>query len=289
MHAEQDCVRRRRIGNAFYFRALASSAGGPRRCDASGGCFLFKNSDQSLEGERTPERIIALGLDPGDEAVRADLAASTQAGEEGTQARVETLRRGSKRGAPKHTWSAPVLDQAACLVAILSLDDPLRRPSVPAPDKAEVRIPDSTSIPVRSRHFFFVTDAKPNRVIPFETAEGVVVDGSTVIPAGSLVAAFVDQASDVKEFGRGAKGQLQLRYLVLRDGTRVPLRGTVDLHGQSVKKGEMVAIGVLFGGGAAGAVTGSGFAIPAGTLLHAEVDGEQHIRANESTSGVAAK
>ncbi len=160
------------------------------------GVSLFKNTDQSVEGEREEERIIALGLGPGDEAVRSDLTPSTQEGNAGTQVRVETLRGGNKKGVPKHTWSTAVLDQTACLVSMLSLDDPLHRPNLPASDGVEISIPDSISLPVRSRHFFFITDAKPNHVIPFETAEDLVIDGSIVSPAGSLVAAMMDKATE---------------------------------------------------------------------------------------------
>jgi hypothetical protein len=249
------------------------------------GVSLFKNTDQSVEGEREEERIIALGLGPGDEAVRSDLTQSTQKGNAGTQVRVETLRGGNKKGVPKHAWSTAVLDQTACLVSMLSLDDPLHRPKLPAADGAEISIADSTSLPVRSRHFFFITDAKPNHVIPFETAEDLVIDGSIVSPAGSLVAAMMDEATDVKEFGRAAKGQLQFKYLVLPDGTRMPLRGIVDLKGRSVNKGELIALGAIFGAGPAGSVTGSGFAIPAGALFHVEVDGQQRVRVSNHMSG----
>jgi hypothetical protein len=242
------------------------------------GVSLFRNTDQSVEGERAQDRIIALGLGPGDEAVRSDLTPSTQGAKAGTQVRVETLHGGNKKGLPKHMWSKAVLDQTACLVSMLSLDDPLRRPNLPAADGAEFRIPDSTSLPVRSRHFFFTSDTRPNHIIPFETAEDLVIDGSIVIPAGSLVAAMMDQATDVKEFGRAAKGQLQFKYLVLPDGTRIPLRGIVDLKGRRVNKGEIVAIGVIIGAASAASVTGSGFAIPAGALFHAEVDGQEKIR-----------
>ena len=249
------------------------------------GVFLFRNTDQFLEGERSDERIKALGLAPGDEDILAELTPITQDGKAGTQVKVETLRRGNKKGAPKHTWSAAVLDHTACLVSLLSLDDPLRRPKLPTASGAEVLIADSTSIPVRSRHFFFNTDAKPNHVIPFETAEDLVIDGSTVIPSGSLVAAFMDQASDVKNWGRGAKGKLTFKYLVLPDGTRMPLRGFVDIKGLS-DKGDVIALAVLDGitggpVGVAGLATGTGFAIPAGTLFHAEVDGQYTLRVNQ--------
>jgi hypothetical protein len=249
------------------------------------GVSLFKNSELLVEGERADERVQVLGLPRGDEAVRAELAPLTQDGKAGTQVRVETLRRSNKKGAPKHAWSAAVQDQAACLVLLLSLDDPSRRPktkTAPA-DGTEIRVADSTSLPVRSRHFLFNTDLKPNQVVPFETAEDVVIDDSIVIPAGSLVAASMEQSSDVGEYGRGAKAQLRFKFLALPDGTRLPLRGIVDLQGKSLNKTALIAATVAFGTSVL-SVTGSGFAIPAGALFQAEVDGEQKIRVSRVTA-----
>jgi len=245
------------------------------------GVLLFKNTEQVVEGERAVERIQVLGLPKGDEAVRAELAPLIQDGKAGAQVRVETLRRGNKKGAPKHAWSAAVLDQAECLVSLLSLDDPSRRPKMPATDGAEIRVADSTSVPVRSRHFLFNTDLKPNQVVPFETAEDVIIDDSIVIPAGSLVAASTEQSTDIGEYGRGAKGQLRFKFLALPDGTRLPLRGIVDLQGKKWNKTAIIVGTVAFGTGVL-SITGNGFAIPAGTLFQAEVDGEQKIRVSRA-------
>jgi len=43
-----------------------------------------------MEGERTKERVYALRLPHGDEAIRAELAPLVQEGKAGTQVRVET-------------------------------------------------------------------------------------------------------------------------------------------------------------------------------------------------------
>jgi hypothetical protein len=243
------------------------------------GVLLFKNAEKSVEGERADERIRVLRLPHGDEAIHAELIPIIQDGIAGTQVRVETLRRGNKKGAPKHVWSTAVLDQAACLVSLLSLDDPFSRPKVSPVDGVEIQIADSTSVPVRSRHFFFNTDLKTNKVIPFETAENLVINGSILIPSGSAVAASVEQSSDIGEFGRGAAGQLRFKYLLLPDGTRMPLRGILDLRGKDVNKTAVVALGVVFGTGVF-SITGDSFAISAGALFHVEVDGEQKIRVN---------
>ena len=250
------------------------------------GVFLFRDTEQLVEGERTQERVAVLGLPHGDEAIRAELTPLTQGGEASTQVRVETRRGSNKKGNPKHIWSAAVLDQAVCLVGLLSLNDPLHRPKTGTSDGPEVQVADATQVAVRSRRFFFDTDLKAHKLVPFETAEDVVIDNSLALPAGSLVIASVGQSSDIGEFGRGAQGDLQFRYLVLPDGTRLPLRGSIDLRGKGanlnkVEKGVVIATSIASGADFASG-TGSGFAVPAGTLFYAQVDGEQKFHAGRA-------
>ena len=250
------------------------------------GVFLFRDTEELIEGERTLERVVSLGVPHGDEAVRAELASSIQNGEKGTQVRVETRRGNNKKGAPKHIWSAAVLDQAVCLLGLLSLEDPLHRPKAGPADGPEVRLADATPVPVRSRRFFFATELKPHKLFRFETAGDMVINDSVAVPAGSLVTASVEQSSDIGEFGRGAQGQLQFLYLVLPDGTRLPLRGVVDLRGKGVhlnkvEKGFVIASSIA-GGADLASGTGSGFAVPAGTLFSAEVAGEQKFHVSRA-------
>lgn len=247
------------------------------------GVFLFRDTEGLVEGERTQERIAALGLPRGDEAIRTELTPLTQDGEARTQVRVETRRGSNKKGTPKHVWSAAVLDQTVCLLGLLSLDDPLHRPKTGSLDGPEVEVADATQVAVRSRRFFFDTDLKARKLVPFETAEDVVVNNSLAAPAGSLVMASVGESSDIGEFGRGAEGQLQFRYLVLPDGTRLPLRGFIDLRGKGanlnrLEKGLVIATSIASRADFASG-TGSGFAVPAGTLFYAQVDGKQKIHA----------
>ena len=133
------------------------------------GVYLFKNTDQSIEGERTGERIKALRLPGGDEAIRATLSAATEDGKPGTRVQVETMRPSNKKGAPKQSWSAAVMEQAVCLMNLLSVDDPAHRPAVPVVDTVEIQVPASTTLEVRSRRFFFNTEVKLGQTIAFET------------------------------------------------------------------------------------------------------------------------
>jgi hypothetical protein len=247
------------------------------------GVFPFVNREELVEGERTEERVEALKLPRGDEAIRAEIAPSSQDGKAGTEVRVETKRRSNKKGTPKHVWSSAVLDQTACLVSLLSVDDPLHRPKAAPGDGPEVRLADSVPIAVRARHFFFNTDLKSSQAVTFETAEDIVINDSVAIPAGSFVLASVEQSSDIGAVGKGAKGELRFRYVVLPDGTHLPLRGTADFRGGSINKALVITMAAVLRTNAA-AVTGSGFAVPAGTLFYAEVDGEQKFHTSSPTA-----
>lgn len=252
------------------------------------GVFLFRDTEELIEGERTQERVIVLGLARGDEAIRAELSASVESGKPGTQVRVETRRGRNKKGTPKHIWSAAVVKQAACLLDLMSLDDPLHRAKAEPADGPLIQIADATQIAVRSRRFFFATDLKAHKLIPFETAEDLVVDDSVVVPAGSLVMASVGKSSDVGEFGKGAQGQLQFVYAVLPDGTKLPLRGVVDLRGKGkIANPNNTEKSLLIAASIAGPLdlasgTGAAFAVPAGTLFYSEVDGNQKIHARRA-------
>ena len=290
-------------GDTVITRFIAASMPRVREAVAdamqANGVLLFRNSDQSVEGERVAERVKVLGLPSGDEAIQAKLEPSTSGGAAGTAVRVETLRGQNKKGSPKHVWSTTVADHAACLISLLSLDDPLHRAPVPIGDSVQVRIPDSTAVEVRSRHFFFDANIQAGQMIEFETASPLAIDGKTVAPSGLLVVASMDQLSDIKDFGRAAKGQLNFKYLVMPDGTRMPLRGQVNLSGKSTAKENvrdqavtLAATAALVAAGGGGPLLGAGapgkgFAVLAGTPMSVQVSGDQIVRAPKADRGPA--
>lgn len=254
------------------------------------GVFLFRDTEGLIEGERTQERVAVLALPRGDEAIRAELVPSSEAGKPGTQVRVETRRGRNKKGKPKHIWSAAVLEQAGCLLDLMSLDDPIHRTKTEPADGPLIQIADATRVAVRSRRFFFETELKAHKLIPFETSEDLIVDNSVAVPAGSLVMASVGKSNDIGEFGRGAQGQLQFVYAVLPDGTKLPLRGIVDLRGKgnsadlnNAEKSLLIATSIV-GPLDLASGTGTGFAVPAGTLFYAEVDGNQKFHARRAVT-----
>lgn len=236
------------------------------------GVVLFRDTENSIEGERLPDRVKVLRLPGGGEALRATLSAATEDGQSGTEVRVETMRHSFKAGTPKQSWSAAVMSQAVCLSTLLSLDDPRRRPPVPVEDPIKVRVPASTSLEVRSRHFFFSTDLRVGQTVPFETASPVVIDGASVIPTGSFVAATVQHVSDSTSWGHASEGQLLFKFVRLPDGTKLPLRSEVHLTGKSNPFSS----------------SRLDFAVPAGTETTVQFDGEQEVSISRKAASASS-
>ena len=250
------------------------------------GVQLFKNTEDYLEGERIDERVKSMHLDRGDEEIHVKLDAMTQNGQSGTEARAETFRREMKKGEPKHMWSKSVLDHAACLANVLSIDDPLHRTTVPVVDGVAVRIPDGTAIEARSCHFIFSTDLKVGKVIPFETDALLLVNGQIVAPAGSLIVATVEQLTDSKSWGRASSGQLIFKYLQLPSGEKLAIQGEIQLSGKSSTKsstagtvGRYVVTAAIGGSLIPAGVGdfGSGFSIRAGTPVSVQLADNQTV------------
>jgi hypothetical protein len=263
------------------------------------GLVLYRDMEDTIGGERVPERIKSLRLPNGSEAISATLKSVGAGDTSGTEVRVETLRSSFKKGAPKQSWSTAVLDEASCLLRLLSTDDPMRRPLLPAGGGEEITIPANTPLLVRSRRFFFNTDVKLGQNLPFEAGEAVVINGHTVIPKGAAVRTAIQQISDSKSFGRAAQGELIFKYVVMPDGQRLPLRGIVDLTGKTTHlrgvtaEAATVAITVALvaagGGGPLGNAAlgepGLGFAVPAGSSATVEFDGDQKVRLQSTSAG----
>ena len=269
-------------GQAMESRFFAASPSRVKEVMAdamqAAGAVLFRVTDQRIEGERVAERIKVLNLSEGDETIVATVEPASRDETVGTTVRVETQRRGKKRGAPKHAWSAGVLDHAGCLLQLLSSEDPSRRAAESPPSGPEVHLNDGTIVELLARRFFFNADLKPNQLIAFETVACVNAGGEITIPRGLLAVAVIDDATDIGALGKGARGELHFKYLILPGGRRLPLRGQVDLRGKGFNKAGLIAATVAIGVGPA-SITGRGFAIPAGSLFRAELDGEQTLRA----------
>jgi hypothetical protein len=173
-----------------------------------------------------------------------------------------------KEGSTKRNWSEAVLAIAACLLETVREEDPASRLSDTG--AAPPAIAAGTKIEVRLRRFLEAAKVKPGKVVWFHTAADIKVDGVVVIPEGAPVIARAYLTRDIGEFGKAAKGGIRFECIIAPNGARVPLRGEVALDGNKRNTAAMAALAVGVSAAFAG-MTGTGFALPASTLMPAEV------------------
>jgi hypothetical protein len=110
----------------------------------------------------------------------------------------------------------------------------------------------------------------------FSVAEDVVVDGKSVVKAGSPAIGRVRQAKRASTMGRGAELGLEMQYMKA-GRIRVPLRGSAVRQGED-KTGETVALTVIFG--LSGLMKhGSEIAVKEGSLFTAYVNHDTNVMA----------
>lgn len=92
-------------------------------------------------------------------------------------------------------------------------------------------------------------EAHEGDTIAFTTLDDIQVGGLTVVPKGSAALATVTQAVPKRRMGRGGKLDVNIDYVRLPSGEKLPLRGIQDVRGkgnQGKMVGAMVVTGILF-------------------------------------------
>lgn len=123
--------------------------------------------------------------------------------------------------------------------------------------------------------------------VRFEVLDDVMVDGSVIIPGGSVVVAGVTKSRDKQVFGRAGRLALTLDYAVAASGEKVRLRGgnapkggnRIDWVGGSVTATDLVfypAWPVM------AFVRGADAWIPEGLEVTAFVNGDQSVHTLKS-------
>jgi hypothetical protein len=234
------------------------------------GVLLFESTTAVVRGERAAPRINALKLPSGDEALFCYLEVTEKDGKAGTLVRVETRRRGGKKGAPRQTWSAAVLDEADWVLDTLVGGEPPSTQDVGVEANAEaghgreVLVPSDTPVALILRRFAFSSDLRVNQKVAFEVASDVLVGSDIVIRRGAEAIARVKTTEDPTGW-QSARTQIAFEYVSAASGTRMRVRGIAKLQG---RRG---VVDLVFGEGAE-------FALCAGTRFEAAVDGDQRIR-----------
>lgn len=238
------------------------------------GVLLFESTTAVVRGERVTPRVDVLNLPPGDEALFGHLDATEQDGKAGTLVRVETRRRGGKKGEPKQSWSAAVLNEAACLLSTLvGMGDPSARAGGAASDagaaqQREVRVPAETAVTLVLRRFVFSTDLRVNQRVLFEVASDVSLGPDTVIRRGAVGVARVKATQDPKG-SSSAKARIEFEFVSAVSGDRIPVRGVATLAGRGGTLSDLWHFAPR---------DRTEFALCAGARFDVTVDGEQRVR-----------
>jgi hypothetical protein len=142
-------------------------------------------------------------------------------------------------------------------------------------------LPEGTVVKLKLLHTLNSKTVVLDDPLNFSVAEDVVVDGKSVVKAGSPAIGRVRQAKRASTMGRGAELGLEMQYMKA-GRIRVPLRGSAVRQGED-KTGETVALTVLFG--LSGLMKhGSEIAVREGSLFTAYVNHDTNVMALPETS-----
>lgn len=135
------------------------------------------------------------------------------------------------------------------------------------------RVPEGTAILLELAEAVGSAARVTGDVFAIKLAEPLLLDGQTVLPAGTPGQGQVVHAARARGAGRPGELILTARYL-LHDGRKLPLRAyrTVSMTGKS--NAGLATAGLLLAGPATFLVRGGDVALPAGTLATARLAAE---------------
>jgi hypothetical protein len=158
-------------------------------------------------------------------------------------------------------------------------------PSEAGTRKQEIKLGDGTPLSIQLASNLSSATAKEGDLVSFTVVEPVMVDGVTVIQSGAPATARVLAVKKAGHWGRAGKLSVVLQHVVAADGSRVPLRMSKKMVGDS--KGASVATativtGVIFLPVAPlwGLKHGKNAVFPAGKQFEAFVHGDAKVSIN---------
>ena len=121
----------------------------------------------------------------------------------------------------------------------------------PAPEGAPAKtvLPEGTPLRIRINRTVSSADAQVGDNVDFETLDDISLGDVIVIPKGSTAMATVTEAVPKRRMGRGGKLNMNIDYVRLPSGEKLPLRGVQNVKGgghQGAMTGAMVATGIVF-------------------------------------------
>jgi len=94
-------------------------------------------------------------------------------------------------------------------------------------------LPEGTPVRLAISRAVSSADAKKGDNIDFETLDDVRVASNVAVPKGSVAIGTITEARARRRMARGGKLRMNIDYLRLPSGAKLPLRGVQDLKGGS--------------------------------------------------------
>ena len=135
---------------------------------------------------------------------------------------------------------------------LASAQPPAQNPGVvtpPAVRSTPSILPEGTPVRMRINRTVSSADVHQGDNVDFETLDDIKVGELVVIPKGSTAMATVTEAVPKRRMGRGGRLNMNIDYVRLQSGVRLPLRGVQNAKGgghTGAMTGAMVATGILF-------------------------------------------
>jgi len=141
---------------------------------------------------------------------------------------------------------------------------------------------DATPIRLRFNRAVSSSDSQVNETVDFEVQQDVRINGTLVIPKGSLAFGTVTEAHSKRRLARGGKLEINVDYVRLFDGEKAPLRAVQGGKGGShvgYMTAGIVASGLLFFPAAPFFLfmQGKDITIPKGAEVSAYVNGDMKL------------
>jgi PEGA domain len=141
---------------------------------------------------------------------------------------------------------------------------------------------DETPIRLKLNRTVSSADAHVGDTVDFEVLDDITLNGTLVIPKGSLAFATVTEAQAKRRMARGGKLDMNIDYVKLGSGDRATLRAVKDVKGgghTGAMVGGMVATSLVFFPAAPFFLFmhGKDTSIPKGTEITAYVNGDTKL------------
>ena len=110
-------------------------------------------------------------------------------------------------------------------------------------------LPEATPVRMRISRTVSSADAQVGENVDFETLDDVKAGSNLVIPSGSVAIGTITDAVSKKRMARGGRLTMNIDYVRLPSGGKLPLRGVQDVKGgghTGAMTGGMVATAIVF-------------------------------------------